>query len=41
MNRQTYDQSIQVLQETVARARIGELDKMKALKRLAAFQKGV
>jgi len=39
VNRETYNQSIEFLQETVSRARIGELDKMKALKRLAAFQK--
>jgi hypothetical protein len=38
VNKQTYEQSIQILQETVSKAKIGELDKMKALKRLTAFQ---
>lgn len=38
VNRETYNQSIQVLQETVSKARIGEFEKMKALKRLAAFK---
>jgi len=41
VNRETYDQSIQVLQEAVSRARIGRLEKMQALKRLAAFRKPV
>lgn len=38
VNRETYDQSIQVLQEAVSRARIGQHEKMQALKRLAAFK---
>lgn len=39
VNKETYSQSIQVLQETASKARIGELDKMKALKRLSAFKR--
>ncbi len=39
VNKETYNQSIQVLQETVSKARIGELDKMKALKHLSAFKR--
>ncbi len=38
VNRETYEQSIHVLQEAVSRARIGHHDKMKALKRLATFK---
>lgn len=38
VNKETYSQSVNFLQETVLRARIGELDKMNVLKRLAALQ---
>lgn len=38
VNKETYSQSINFLQEAVSRARIGELDKMNVLKRLAALQ---
>lgn len=38
VNKETYDQSIQILRETVAKTKIGENEKMKALKRLAAFE---
>ena len=41
VNKETYSQSVTFLQETVSRARIGELDKMNALKRLAALQTGL
>lgn len=37
VNKTTYDQSIQILRETVSKAKIGEYDKMRALKRLATF----
>lgn len=39
VNKKTYDQSLQVLQETISKAKIGEYDKMKAFKRLAVFKK--
>ncbi|NMB40957.1 MAG: DUF763 domain-containing protein [Firmicutes bacterium] len=39
VNKVTYEQSIQILKETVSKAKIGEYDKMKALKRLATFAK--
>ncbi len=38
VNKKTYDQSIQILQETISKAKIGELEKMKALKRLAVYK---
>ena len=38
VNRETYDQSINFLRETVAKAKIGELDRVKVLQRLAAFE---
>ena len=39
VNKQTYTQSIDFLQEAILRARIGEPDKMKALRRLSTLQK--
>ncbi|NLJ57024.1 MAG: DUF763 domain-containing protein [Firmicutes bacterium] len=38
VNKKTYNQSLQVLQEVVSKAKIGEYDKMKAFKRLSVFK---
>jgi hypothetical protein len=39
VNKKTYHQSLQVLEEIVSKAKIGEYDKMKAFKRLSIFKK--
>ncbi|HHV62791.1 MAG TPA: DUF763 domain-containing protein [Firmicutes bacterium] len=40
VNRANYDRSIQVLEDALRRARLGQTDKLKALRRLAAWREG-
>jgi hypothetical protein len=40
VDRRTYDRSIEILREAVARARIGDTERKKALQRLTSWEKG-